>query len=93
MKLSYWLTSLAWRIFLLFGLLAFFVLFGVQALPASAGAPSYVRLIQASPDVGTVDIFVDGAKFLGNERFASVAHLAIQRLLAWSLAEKIETGA
>jgi len=72
MKLSYWLTSLAWRIFLLFGILAFFVLFGVQALPASAGAPSYVRLIQASPDVGTVDVFVDGNKWLGSLGFATV---------------------
>ena len=72
MKLSYWLTSLAWRIALLFGLLAFFVLFGVQALPASAEAPSYVRLIQASPDVGTVDVFVDGNKWLGSLGFATV---------------------
>src|SRR5260370_19662487 len=61
------------------GLLAFCALFpflpllGPQALPVSAATtPSFIRLIDASPDAGTVDVFVDGAKFLGNTRFASV---------------------
>ncbi len=72
MKLSYWLTSLVWRLFWLLGLLAFVVLFGVQAWPASAEAPSYVRLIQASPDVGTVDVFVDGNKWLASLGFATL---------------------
>src|SRR6266480_3492557 len=55
-------------------LLALLLLLGTQALPASASAesPSFIRLVDASPDVGTVDVFVDGAKFLGNARFASV---------------------
>jgi sortase (surface protein transpeptidase) len=72
MRLNYWLTSLAWRISLLFALLAFLALFGRQALPAFAEAPAYVRLIQASPDVGTADVFVDGSKFLSSFVFATV---------------------
>ena len=72
MKLNYWLTSLAWRISLLFGLLAFLVLCGIQALPASALAPAYVRLIQASADVGTADVFVDGKKLLSSFEFGTV---------------------
>src|SRR5213078_1899277 len=60
--------------FFTFALLALLLLLGIQALPASASAesPSFVRLVNASPDVGTVDVFVDGAKFLSNAMFATV---------------------
>jgi len=70
MKLTY--ARLVQRVFLTFALLALLLLLGTQALPASAASPSFVRLLNASPDVGTVDVFVDGAKFLGNTRFATV---------------------
>src|SRR6266480_3445478 len=70
MKLIY--ARLVRRVFLTFALLALLLLLGTQALPASAASPSFVRLLNASPDVGTVDVFVDGAKFLGNARFATV---------------------
>src|SRR6266487_2140879 len=72
MKLIY--AHLVRRVLLIFALLALLLLLGTQALPASASAesPSFIRLVDASPDVGTVDVFVDGAKFLGNARFASV---------------------
>jgi uncharacterized protein DUF4397 len=33
---------------------------------------SCIRLINASPDVGTVDVFVDGSKFLSNAQYGSV---------------------
>src|SRR5437868_1379878 len=59
-------------VFLTFGLLALLLLLGTQALPASAESPSFVRLVNASPDVGTVDVFVDGAKFLSNVTFATI---------------------
>src|SRR5437899_2700429 len=72
MKLNSRRAFLAWRISLLLGLLAFLALFSIQALPASAEAPAYVRLIQASPDVGTAVVFVDGATFLKGFRFATV---------------------
>src|SRR6266516_4284586 len=72
MKLIY--AHLVRRVLLIFTLLTLLLLFGTQALPASASAesPSFIRLVDASPDVGTVDVFVDGAKFLGNARFASI---------------------
>ncbi len=70
MKLTY--ARLVQRVFLTFALLALLLLLGSQALPASAESSSFVRLMNASPDVGTVDVFVDGAKFLGNARFATV---------------------
>ena len=72
MKLPHALIRLAWRVFLAFGLLAFLALLGAQAPPASAASPSFIRIMNASPDVGTVNIFVDGAKFLGNATFATV---------------------
>ncbi len=72
MKLIY--ARLVRRVFLTFGLLALLLLLGIQVLPASASAesPSFVRLANASPDVGTVDIFVDGKKFLSNAQYGSV---------------------
>src|SRR5438552_3883390 len=70
MKLIY--ARLVRRVFLTFGLLALLLLLGTQALPASAESPSFVRLGNASPDVGIVDVFVDGAKFLSNAQYGSV---------------------
>src|SRR6266702_2349395 len=70
MKLIY--ARLVQRAFLTFGLLALLLLLGTQALPASAESPSFVRLGNASPDVGIVDVFVDGAKFLSNTQYGSV---------------------
>jgi len=73
MKLSHALTRLARRVFLAScALFAFLALLGTQAYPVSAASPSFIRLVNASPDVGTVDVFVDGAKFLGNAQFATV---------------------
>src|SRR6266404_4159828 len=74
MNLSYILIRLARRGLLAFcALFALLALLGSWALPVSAATtPSLIRLINASPDVGTVDVFVDGAKFLGNAYFASI---------------------
>ena len=61
------------RVFLTFVLLALLLLLIVIQAPAVfAESPSFIRLVNASPDVGTVDVFVDGKKFLGNAMFASV---------------------
>src|SRR6266404_1154445 len=62
------------RVFLPCGLLAFLLLLGTQPLSASAESPSFVRLVDASPAVGTMDVFVDSAKFLGNTMFATVTN-------------------
>ena len=74
MNLSYILIRLARRGLLAFcALFALLALLGSRALPVSAATtPSFIRLINASPDVGTVGVFVDGAKFLGNAYFASI---------------------
>ncbi len=47
-------------------------LFGTQARPASAASPSFVRVVHASPDIGTADVFLDGAKVLSNFAFGTV---------------------
>src|SRR6266702_3136644 len=70
MKLIY--ARLVRRVFLTFGLLALLFLFGTQALHASAESLSFIRIVDASPDVGTVDVFVDGARFLSNAQYGSV---------------------
>jgi len=55
-------------------LFAFLALFGTQLFRAQAHAatPSYVRVIHASPFVGTADVFVDGAKLLSSFAFGVV---------------------
>ena len=58
----------------LFGLLA--ALFGAQSLSAAAQSPSFVRIIHASPDIGTADVFVDGAKLLSSFQFGAVTGYA-----------------
>jgi Domain of unknown function (DUF4397) len=68
------LASLIRRTFLmvsLFTLLCTFV--GVEVRPVAAAGPwAFVRVIHASPDAGTVDLFVDGKKLLSNFQFATI---------------------
>ena len=45
---------------------------GTQTPVASAATPAFVRIIHASPDVGTADVFVDGAKLLSSFQFGAV---------------------
>jgi hypothetical protein len=54
------------------GIIAFAALFGLHRQSASAQSPSYVRVIHASPFVGTADVFVDGAKLLSSFQFGTV---------------------
>src|SRR5258708_23333831 len=54
------------------GVVAFAGLFSAQSHSASAASPSFVRVIHASPDVGTADVFVDGAKLLSSFQFGAV---------------------
>ena len=75
MKLKRTLTSLVGRLFLMLGIIsiiALATLFGVQRHAASAASPSYVRVIHASPFVGSADVFVDGAKLLSSFQFGAV---------------------
>lgn len=70
---SFWIL----RVFLMpgiIGVIAFAALFGLQRHSASAASPSYVRVIHASPFVGTADVFVDGAKLLSSFQFGAVTN-------------------
>ena len=51
---------------------------GVQKVSAStlAASPSFVRVIHASPFVGTADVFVDGSKLLSSFGFGAVTDYA-----------------
>ncbi len=63
-------TSLALGLFLLLAL------FGTSLLSARAQSPSFVRVLHASPFVGTADVFVDGTKLLSSFGFGSVTDYA-----------------
>jgi hypothetical protein len=54
------------------GIITFATFFGLQRHTASAASPSYVRVIHASPFVGTADVFVDGTKLLSSFQFGAV---------------------
>src|SRR5216684_3523214 len=45
---------------------------GLQVPSARAESPAFVRVIHASPFVGTADVFVDGAKLLSSFQFGAV---------------------
>ena len=49
---------------------------GQTALAAANDDASYVRIIHASPYVGTADVFVDGQMFLSSFQFATVTDYA-----------------
>ncbi|HEY7122574.1 MAG TPA: DUF4397 domain-containing protein [Ktedonobacterales bacterium] len=51
-------------------------LFTVWSHHASAESPSFVRVIHASPDIGTADVFVDGALLLSSFQFGAVTGYA-----------------
>jgi hypothetical protein len=75
MKMKRTLASLVTRLFLTLGIIsiiALAALFGVQRHAASAASPSYVRVIHASPFVGSADVFVDGTKLLSSFQFGAV---------------------
>lgn len=78
MKFRRLLTHVAHRLSLslMLGLLTLLALASTQPLAASAQSPSFVRVIHASPYVGTADVFLDGAKLLSSFAFGSVTDYA-----------------
>ncbi len=75
MKMKRTLASLVRRLFLalgIIGIITIAALFGIQRQNVSAASPSYVRVIHASPFVGTADVFVDGTKLLSSFQFGAV---------------------
>ena len=75
MRMRRTLTFLVCRLFLvlgMIGIIAFATFFGLQQHSASAASPSYIRVIHASPFVGTADVFVDGQIKLSSFQFGAV---------------------
>ena len=79
MKAKPYLLLLVHYLSLTLGIVALLVALGMHAANASNAAsqsPSFVRVIHASPDVGTADVFVDGTKLLSSFAFGSVTNYA-----------------
>ncbi len=55
---------------------ALFLILGMPLEKAKADSPSYVRVIHASPDIGTATVFVDGNMLLNNFQFGTVTPYA-----------------
>src|SRR5437588_12589631 len=72
------LAHLVHRIPVTLGILALLGYFSIWALPASAQtqSPSFVRIIHASPFVGTADVFLDGSKLLSSFAFGAITGYA-----------------
>lgn len=70
-------TKASRRLLVMVGVLTLLAFAGAQVLPVSAAGAdnmAFVRVVHASPDAGTVDVFVDGAKLLSNFQFATVTN-------------------
>jgi hypothetical protein len=76
MELTHSLAFIVRRISLGLGVLALIALFGIQAKSASAAMPAFVRVVHASPDIGTTDVFLDGTKLLSNFAFGTITDYA-----------------
>lgn len=77
MKLKSFLALLAHYAAAALAICALLMLFGAQALAARvAQNPSFVRVLHASPYVGTADVFVDGTKLLSSFAFGSITDYA-----------------
>src|SRR2546425_12400775 len=65
-------VPLAHRMFLALPLFVLLTLFGPQVPSAAAQSSAFVRVIHASPYVGTADVFLDGTKLLSSFAFGAV---------------------
>lgn len=53
-------------------LLVLAILLPLQGKPAHAESNAFVRVVHASPDIGTADVFLDGNKLLSNFQFGTI---------------------
>src|SRR5450759_2175470 len=74
MRISAASSSLQRRLLLLVAILTLLIFAGGWFSTARAAEtnPAFVRIIHASPDIGIVDVFVDGTKILDNFQFGTV---------------------
>ncbi|MBA2284010.1 MAG: DUF4397 domain-containing protein [Ktedonobacteraceae bacterium] len=66
------LLLLVHRVSLVCGLVALLSILGIQLVAVRAASPSFVRVIHASPYVGSADVFVDGKQLLSSFLFGSI---------------------
>ncbi|GAC1372731.1 MAG: DUF4397 domain-containing protein [Ktedonobacteraceae bacterium] len=76
MKITHSLSLLVQHVSLMLSIISLFALFGFQSAFATTQSPSFVRIIHASPDVGTADVFVDGSQLLSSFAFGSITGYA-----------------
>jgi uncharacterized protein DUF4397 len=72
MKMRYSLALLVHRISIALLVFTLPALFCTLASPVSAANPAFVRVVHASPNIGTADVFLDGTKVLSNFQFGTV---------------------
>lgn len=72
MKHKYAIARLAGYFFALSMMVVMVGFFGSGSRPTFAATPSFVRIIHASPFVGTADVFLDGKKILSDFGFGTV---------------------
>jgi hypothetical protein len=76
LKRSNTVTPFMYYFLLLSVVLFIAALVGTPATSASAESPAFVRIIHASPAVGTADVFVDGNRLLSDFGFGTVTGYA-----------------
>ena len=76
MNLRHFRVILVPCVTLVCALFAFVVLMSLQPRTASAETPAFVRIVHASPNIGTADIFLDGTTLLRNFQFGTVTNYA-----------------
>src|SRR5437763_15063171 len=70
MRVRLFFATLILRVSLVCALLTCFGFFSsMQVGPVHAQGMAYVRIIHASPDIGTADVFVEGSTLLINVEF------------------------
>lgn len=74
MKLQHAIARMIRYLLQMIGVLALLLCLSAWSFPSSATGKStaFVRLVHASPDIGIVDVFVDGTKLLSSFQFATV---------------------
>jgi hypothetical protein len=75
-KRSNFSITLVYHFLLFWAVVVFGTLAAIPARPAFAESPAFVRIIHASPAVGTADVFVDGNKLLSDFGFGTVTGYA-----------------
>src|SRR2546430_16249751 len=75
MRVRLFFATLVLRVSLVCALLSCFGLFcSIKVGPVHAQGMAFVRIIHASPDIGTADVFVEASSLLTNFEFRTVTN-------------------